>query len=282
MDDGDVMPRANGRGHHHGAEAGPAAVGTAADRASGPRSPTAGVTGCVIETVVSPFHCLYQDALEFHTLSQLRRAQSEAESSRLARASLLLYLSSAEALVHQAAVELGRPGLAEILADPAHPLPLDAVWRLLPCLAADGNAAGFNPDSPPWPQFAELLALRRSWSYPGPAVRRRAYYLAPRQGASFEPIQPYQVPHGLSITPDDLSFPRTGLPRDPYALRPQHLDTARLRPRRRDRCPGPPPRRRPDPRRSPPPRACSRRSLLLTTMRNEAGMLARFLTLRAS
>ena len=27
--------------------------------------------------------------------------------------------------------------------------------------------------------------------------------------------------------PDRLTFPRTGLPRDPYALRPRHLDTAR-------------------------------------------------------
>ena len=29
------------------------------------------------------------------------------------------------------------------------------------------------------------------------------------------------------MTPDLLHFPRTGLPRDPYALRPRHLDTAR-------------------------------------------------------
>ena len=55
----------------------------------------------VIETVFSPFHCLYQDALFFHTQSRL--ARSDSESSRLARAALLLYVSSAEALVHQAA-----------------------------------------------------------------------------------------------------------------------------------------------------------------------------------
>ena len=47
-------------------------------------------SGWIIETVVSPFHCLYQDALEFHKQSHLRLARSEAESSRLARAALLL------------------------------------------------------------------------------------------------------------------------------------------------------------------------------------------------
>ncbi|MDR3633088.1 MAG: hypothetical protein P4L84_04575 [Isosphaeraceae bacterium] len=47
-------------------------------------------SGWVIETIVSPFHCLYQDALHFHTQSQLRLPRSESEASRLARASLLL------------------------------------------------------------------------------------------------------------------------------------------------------------------------------------------------
>ena len=45
----------------------------------------------VIETVVCPFHCLYQDALSFHTQSRL--ARSESEASRTARAALLLYVS---------------------------------------------------------------------------------------------------------------------------------------------------------------------------------------------
>src|SRR5690349_8456462 len=65
--------------------------------------------GWVIETTVSPFHCLYQDALDFHKQSHLRLPRSESEASRLARAAFLLYLASAEALVHQAAAELGRP-----------------------------------------------------------------------------------------------------------------------------------------------------------------------------
>jgi hypothetical protein len=179
----------------------------------------------VIETVVSPFHCLYQDALYFHTQSQLRLARSESEASRLARAALLLYVASAEALAHQAAVELGRPELAALLADPGRPLPLEEVWRMLPAVGGDAGPAP-DAEAPPWPQFAELLALRRSWAYPGSAPARRAYYRSPRKDAAYEPLEPHQGA-GIGLPAGALSFPRTGLPHDPYALRPRHLDTAR-------------------------------------------------------
>lgn len=186
-------------------------------------------SGCVIETVVCPFHCLYQDALSFHTQSRL--ARSESEASRLARAALLLYVSSAEALVHQAAIELGRPELRGILVDADRPLPLFEAWRILPAIAAEAGTLvpPFDPDAPPWPQFAELLALRNSWSYPGPPSDRRAYYRSSRPDGDYEPLQAHQVPGGLRQVagPGRLTFPRTGLPRDPYALRPHHLDAAR-------------------------------------------------------
>jgi hypothetical protein len=185
--------------------------------------------GWVIETVYSPFHCLYQDALHFHTESRL--ARSESEASRLARAALVLYVASAEALVHQAAAELGRTELCGLIADPSRPLPLAEAWRLLPAIVAEpGTAiAAYDPQSPPWPQFAELLMLRTAWAYPGPAATRRAFYRSARRDGDYEPIEPHQIPAGLrpSVSPDRLAFPRTGLPRDPYALRPRHLDTAR-------------------------------------------------------
>jgi hypothetical protein len=178
-------------------------------------------------TEVSPFHCLYQDALEFHSQSRLMLPRSEGASSRLARAALLLYVASAEALVHQAAVELGRPDLASLVADPSRSLPLADAWRLLPAIVGQGSVASADPSTPPWPQFAELLALRTSWAYPGVATNRRAYYRAARPGSDFEPLQPHQIPRGIGLSADALQYPRTGLPRDPYALRPHHLDTAR-------------------------------------------------------
>lgn len=184
-------------------------------------------TGWIIETIVSPFHCLYQDALEFHKQSHLRLPRSEAEAARLARAAFLLYVESAAALVHQAAVELGRPDLSAILADPEHPLAQEDVWRLLPGVLGEGAVTGYDPKTPPWPQFAEVLALRSSWSYPGRASDRRAYYHSPRKDGSYEPLQAHQAPPSLGLTADSLRFPLTGLPHDPYALRPRDLDTVR-------------------------------------------------------
>lgn len=180
-----------------------------------------------VETVVSPFHCLYQDALWFHSQSHLRSARSESEASRLSRAALLLYIDSAAALVHQAAAELGRPELGRLVCDPGRPMPLAEAWRLLPTFCEDGEACYFDPDTPPWPQFEELLGLRETWSYPGAACQRRAYYRSSGNGGTFEPLMPHEVPSGLGVDPKQILLPRTGLPRDPYALRPHHVDTAR-------------------------------------------------------
>ena len=185
--------------------------------------------GWVIETLISPFQCLYQDALSFHTQSRL--ARSESDASRLARAALLLYVSSAEALVHQAAQELGRPEWQSLLADSSRPLPLFEVWRLLPAIVAQNGVPTrpLDPHLPPWPQFAELLMLRTSWAYPGAAANRRAFYRSARRDGEYEPLEVHQVPPELvrTASPGHLAYPRTGLPRDPYALRPRHLDTAR-------------------------------------------------------
>ncbi len=170
----------------------------AAEWARGGRS--AG-TGWVLETVVSPFHCLYGDALELHNESRLRMARSEADASRLARAAILLYLAAAEALIHQAAVELGRGDLAHLAYDPRHPQPLLDACRLLPLLMGEAARGAFDADSPPWPQFAELIALRDSWTYPGPAAERKAYYFRPASRPEvFEPLDPHQIPSGHETT----------------------------------------------------------------------------------
>jgi hypothetical protein len=205
----------------------PGPGGATATRPGRPGGADGAGTGWIVETIVSPFHCLYQDALEFHTQSHLRLARSEAEASRLARAALVLYLDAAEALIHQAAAELGRPELSPFVTDPGRPVPLPDVCTLLPALLADVPPSAYDPETPPWPQFAELIRLRQAWTYPGPAASRRAYYRSPQKDASYEPLQPHQVPPGLAISTEALLLPRTGLPRDPYALRPHHLDTAR-------------------------------------------------------
>ena len=190
-----------------GRSAGPGRNGTA--------TAVGGGSGMILETVVSPFHCLYQDALEFHKQSHLRRPRSESEASRLARAALVLYVAAAESLVHQAAAELGRPELARLVGDPSRPLPLLDAWRLLPALAAAPSHGPGDPEAPPWPQFAELLALRSDWSYPGPEANRRAYY---RRGAgrttagSSSPWSRTRSRRAWTCRPSDSSIPGPACP----------------------------------------------------------------------
>ena len=206
MRNGDSVPAAPRRSNRGDSAGGSAIVDAPKPSSLRPQADTP-----VIMTEVSPFHCLYSDALDFHSQS---------------RQMILLYIEAVESLIHQAAVELGRPDLAPLVGDATRPLPLADAWKLLPAIVADGSVAS-DPEAPPWPQFAELLTLRASWSYPGAAHKRVAYYRAAYPGADFEPLQPHQIPPGLAITADTLLYPRTGLPRDPYALRPHHLDTAR-------------------------------------------------------
>src|SRR5262249_20981610 len=151
-------------------------------------------------------------------------ARSEGEASRLARGALVLYLAAAEALVHQAAAELGRPELAPLLADPSRPLPLADAWRLLPAIVADGPKGPFHPEAPPWPHFAGRRARGATGAPRGPPPARGAYSRWGRRDGDYEPVQPHQAPPGVGVSWDRLFYPRTGLPRDPYALRPRHLD----------------------------------------------------------
>ena len=104
--------------------------------AGGDADGSADEKGWVIETVVCPFHCLYQDALSFHTQSRL--ARSESEASRIVA-------SGTVALC----VECGGPGSssrhrvgpARAAGDrssiPDRPLSLFEAWRLLPAIAAE-------------------------------------------------------------------------------------------------------------------------------------------------
>ncbi len=193
---GHARPTGRGDGSEPGTGEGPGG------RGGDPVNP-----GWVIETVFSPFHCLYQDALSFHTQSRL--ARSDADASRLARAALLLYISAAEALVHQAAEELGRHELRSLIADPSRPLPLEEACRLLPAIAAEpGTPTGpFDHEAAPVAPVHRAAELRNSWAYPGASPSRRAYYRSPRRDGDYEPLQPHQVPDGCSGPSRPIDWP---------------------------------------------------------------------------
>ncbi len=180
--------------------------------AAGTRGSTAEPGSMFIETTVSPFHCLYQDALNFTRGATSKRDRSEAEASRLARAALMLYLASAEALVHQAAAELGQPDLARLVCDPQRPMPLADAWRLLPAVVLGGQVPFDDSNAPPWPQFAELLAMRTAWAYPGCESTRRAYYRQRRIHPTSSLWNPTRCRRDWACSPSSSCTPARGYP----------------------------------------------------------------------
>ena len=224
----------------------PSPAGAAAGRAA----------GWVIETVVSPFHCLYQDALHFHTQSRLAaaavRERGEPAGPRGAAA-----VPGRRRGAGPPGGRRARPPRADRPCSPTRaarspwPTPGGSCRRSSPT----GPPARSTRTRPPGRSSPSCWRLRTSWAYPGPAADRRAYYRSPRRDGDYEPLQPHQAPPGLGRPgrppelPPDRPPPR---PLRPAAPPPRHRPG---RPRRRHRRPRPPPRRRPHPRPAPPPRA---------------------------
>ena len=85
------------------------------------------------------------------------------------------------------------------------------------------------PNRPPGRSSPSSSCSRRRGSIRARRRAAAAYYRSTRRDGDYEPLEPHKVPAALSrvLRTETLTYPRTGLPRDPYALRPRHLDTAR-------------------------------------------------------
>ena len=221
MRDGDPGPGAPRR-------PGPDPAPAVADRqgARNGRGADLGAEDRVLETEVSPFHCLYQDALHFHSQSQLRLARSENEASRLARGAAALRGERRGA----GASGGGRAGPARAGRAGRRPEPPAAAGRRL---AAPARDRGRGPRRAVRPRGAPLAAVRRAAGaadvvgLPRPRVEAAGLLPLDRPRRLLRTARAAPDPPRPGRDPRALHFPRTGLPRDPYALRPRHLDTAR-------------------------------------------------------
>ena len=164
--------------------------------------------GGVIETIVCPFHCLYQDALSFHTQSRL--ARSESEASRFARAALLLYVWSERPWFGRPRASWAAPELRGILVDPDRPLPLLEAWRLLPAIAAEPGAMCLHSSMTCRPGRSSPSCSRSEIHGPIPDPRtEHGLIMRARPDSDYEPLQAHQVPDELRavIAPTALPFP---------------------------------------------------------------------------
>jgi len=176
----------------------------------------------VFKSAVNSFHYLYGDAEFFHELA--RSQAGDFAGVRAARTALLLYILSLEALINRALEHLLPEHLRQFVLDREEKLTVEDKWLLLPLLTTSDPAGHFDRSRYPWSHFVELIKIRNEFVHP--KHDRLAYYeaVSPTQ---WKPLSWKNIPEGLGVKETDVIFRQTQIPRDPYAVRLEHVDTVR-------------------------------------------------------
>jgi hypothetical protein len=176
----------------------------------------------VFKSHVNSFHYLYQDAQYFHELA--RSSGEEFDGVRASRTALLLYILSLEALINRALEQFLPEPQRQFFVDREDRFSIEDKWQLLPLLGSGGEPKTFDKSRQPWSQFVELIKIRNDFVHP--KHDRPAYYEA-LTAQRWRPLSWKEIPDGLSVKQTDVIYRQTQIPRDPYAVRLHHVDTAK-------------------------------------------------------
>lgn len=175
----------------------------------------------VFKSFVNSFHYLYRDA-------ELLREQAENNAgfsrTQLSRTALLLYVLSLEGLINRAMDHFVPDKLHDFVIEREARFSFQDKWILLPLAASQDPNKCFDVAAYPWSHFAELVRLRNDYVHP--KHDRPAYYRAITQ-TEFDPLDPDGIPDGSGIREKDLIYRQTGIPKDPYAVLPEHAAIAK-------------------------------------------------------
>ena len=176
----------------------------------------------VFKSHVNSFHYLYQDAEYFHGQAKLPNAGFAAV--RAARTSLLLYILSLEALINRALERFLPEPQRQFFLDREERFSVEDKWQLLPLIVGKEGAKTFDKSNHVWGRFTELIRIRNEFVHP--KHDRPAYYEAVTT-TNWRPLSWKNVPNGLQVKETDLIFRQTQIPKDPYAVTGEHVDTAK-------------------------------------------------------
>ena len=176
----------------------------------------------VFKNYVNSFYYLYQDAEYFH--EQARLSNSGISGVRAARTSLLLYILSLEGLINRALEQFLPEPQRQFFLEREERFSLEDKWQLLPLIAGGGGARTFDKSRQGWARFTELIRIRNEFVHP--KHNRPAYYEA-LTTTTWRPLSWKSLPDGLPVKVTDLIYRQTQIPKDPYAVRVEHVDTAK-------------------------------------------------------
>ena len=176
----------------------------------------------VLKSHINSFHYLYQDAEYFH--NQAKLPNSGFESIRASRTALLLYILSLEGLINRALEAFLPEPQRQFFVEREERFSLEDKWQLLPLMAGHGGPKVFDKSAQAWARFIELIRIRNEFVHP--KHDRPAYYEAVT-ATKWTALSWKKIPEGLGVKETDIIYRQTQIPRDPYAVRPEHVDTAK-------------------------------------------------------
>jgi hypothetical protein len=176
----------------------------------------------VFKSKVNSFHYLYQDAEYFHQIAQ--KPDVGFDGVRASRTALLLYILSLEALINRALDHFLPERLHDFFLEREERFSLEEKWLLLPLLTSGHGDQQFDRSRYPWSHFVELIKIRNDFAHP--KHDRPAFYEA-LTAKEWRPLSWKHIPDGLDVKESDLIYRQTQIPRDPYAVRVDHVNTVR-------------------------------------------------------
>ncbi len=178
----------------------------------------------IFRTFINSFHYLYQDAELFRDMAKSNSYKDRFERVQLSRTAILLYVLSLEALINRVIDNILPEKLREFFVEREDRFSLEDKFLLLPLLLSEKATKHFDKSRYPWSHFKELVRLRNEYVHP--KHDRAAYYEAITQ-KTIIPLQWNEIPKDLEIKEKELVFRNTKIPKDPYSILPEHLDTAK-------------------------------------------------------
>lgn len=174
----------------------------------------------VFRSPVNNFYYLYSDAEYFNSIAHSAQMQGQFDQYRLCRTAVLLYALSLEAVINRALDHFVPEHLHDYVLDREDRLSVEDKWQLLPLVAQEGRHPTFDRSRYPWSHFAELVRLRNDFVHP--KHDRLAYYRVVHSH-QWEPLRWNKIPKALGVSEEQIIYRQTRIPKDPYALRPEHI-----------------------------------------------------------
>jgi len=175
----------------------------------------------VFKNIVNSFRYLYNDA---DLLLQLATKAEGFDKTQLSRTALLLFVLSLEGLINRVMDHFLPPRVHDFIVEREENLSFEDKWLLVPLMVSQIADCQFDTSSYPWSHFAELVRLRNDYVHP--KHDRPAYYraLSPH---TWEPLDWKRIPVNSGITEKELIYRQTQIPKDPYAVLPEHVVKAK-------------------------------------------------------